>query len=55
MLGICVAKERPDLEEQKNELVVQNARMNKTLKEIEDDILRLFATSEVPSFTSPLY
>jgi len=46
MLGIVVAKERPDLEEQKNQLVVQNAKMNKTLKEIEDDILRLLATSE---------
>jgi dynein heavy chain len=46
MLGICVAKERPDLEEQKHELVVQNAKMNKTLKDIEDDILRLLATSE---------
>eukprot|EP00928_Gymnodinium_smaydae_P099490 TRINITY_DN9509_c0_g4_i4.p1 TRINITY_DN9509_c0_g4~~TRINITY_DN9509_c0_g4_i4.p1 ORF type:complete len:1500 (-),score=412.36 TRINITY_DN9509_c0_g4_i4:427-4926(-) len=46
MLGIVVAKERPDLEEQKNELVVQNAKMNKMLKEIEDDILRLLATSE---------
>merc|ERR1719408_708278 len=46
MLGIVVAKERPDLEEQKNQLVVQNAKMNKQLKEIEDDILRLLATSE---------
>ena len=46
MLGIVVARERPDLEEQKNQLVVQNAKMNKTLKEIEDDILRLLATSE---------
>jgi len=46
MLGIVVAKERPDLEEQKNELVSQNAKMNKMLKEIEDDILRLLATSE---------
>jgi len=46
MLGIVVAKERPDLEEQKSELVVQNAKMNKTLKEIEDDILQLLATSE---------
>merc|ERR1712050_437169 len=35
MLGIVVAKERPDLEEQKNDLVIQNAKMNKTLKEIE--------------------
>merc|ERR1719359_1597645 len=46
MLGITVAKERPDLEEQKSGLVVQNAKMNKTLKDIEDDILRLLATSE---------
>merc|ERR1719277_210905 len=46
MLGIVVSKERPDLEQQKNELVVQNAKMNKTLKEIEDDILKLLATSE---------
>eukprot|EP00928_Gymnodinium_smaydae_P009061 TRINITY_DN13347_c0_g3_i1.p1 TRINITY_DN13347_c0_g3~~TRINITY_DN13347_c0_g3_i1.p1 ORF type:complete len:4331 (+),score=1052.12 TRINITY_DN13347_c0_g3_i1:55-13047(+) len=46
MLGIVVAKERPDLEEQKNELVVQSAKMNKQLKEIEDEILRLLSTSE---------
>jgi len=46
MLGIVVAKERPDLEEQKNQLVVQNAKMNKQLKEIEDEILHLLSTSE---------
>merc|ERR1719265_1968601 len=46
MLGIVVAKERPDLEEIKNQLVVQNAKMNKQLKDIEDEILRLLATSE---------
>jgi len=46
MLGIVVAKERPDLEEKKNELVVQNAKMNKMLKEIEDEILRLLSSSE---------
>jgi dynein heavy chain len=46
MLGIVVSKERPDLEEQKTELVRDNAKMNKTLKEIEDDILKLLATSE---------
>merc|ERR1719460_2216607 len=45
MLGIVVAKERPDLEEQKNNLVVQNAKMNKDLKEIEDEILKLLAES----------
>lgn len=46
MLGIVVAKERPDLEESKNQLVTQNAKMNKQLKEIEDEILRLLSTSE---------
>eukprot|EP00929_Paragymnodinium_shiwhaense_P087552 TRINITY_DN476_c0_g8_i1.p1 TRINITY_DN476_c0_g8~~TRINITY_DN476_c0_g8_i1.p1 ORF type:complete len:2571 (-),score=771.76 TRINITY_DN476_c0_g8_i1:261-7973(-) len=46
MLGIVVAKERPDLEEQKNDLVVANAKMNKQLKDIEDEILRLLSTSE---------
>lgn len=35
MLGIVVAKERPDLEEEKNNLVVQNAKNNKILKDIE--------------------
>jgi dynein heavy chain len=46
MLGIVVAQERPDLEEQKNDLVIQNSKMNNQLKNIEDDILRLLATSE---------
>eukprot|EP00933_Yihiella_yeosuensis_P041142 TRINITY_DN35573_c0_g1_i1.p1 TRINITY_DN35573_c0_g1~~TRINITY_DN35573_c0_g1_i1.p1 ORF type:complete len:1671 (-),score=457.77 TRINITY_DN35573_c0_g1_i1:233-5206(-) len=45
MLGILVAKERPDLEEQKNELVRETAKNNKILKEIEDDILKLLAES----------
>merc|ERR1719506_3001030 len=46
MLGIAVAKERPDLEEQKSALVVQNARMNKQLNDIENEILKLLETSE---------
>jgi len=46
MLGITVAKERLDLEEQKSSLVVQNGKMNKQLKDIEDEILRLPATGE---------
>merc|ERR1719335_624267 len=29
MLGLLVAKERPDLEEEKNSLVINNAKMNK--------------------------
>ncbi len=37
---VVVAKERPDLEEQRNELVVQSADKRK-LKEIEDKILEV--------------
>ena len=32
LLGIVVAEERPDLEEQKNQLIVSNARMKQELK-----------------------
>ncbi|CAE8619847.1 unnamed protein product [Polarella glacialis] len=46
MLGIVVARERPDLEEQKSQLVKDNAKMNKQLKEIEDEILHLLSASE---------
>eukprot|EP00397_Hematodinium_sp_SG-2012_P000066 GEMP01000066.1.p1 GENE.GEMP01000066.1~~GEMP01000066.1.p1 ORF type:complete len:3524 (+),score=879.37 GEMP01000066.1:529-10572(+) len=46
MLGIVVAKESPELEERKAVLVKEFARMNKQLKEIEDEILRLLAASE---------
>jgi len=43
MLGIVVAKEQPEMEEKKQELVKNNASMTKQLKEIEDDILRLLS------------
>merc|ERR1719171_2961660 len=46
MLGLAVAKERPDLEEQKSQLVQQNAKMNRQLKDIEDEILKLLQASE---------
>ena len=39
LLGIVVAKERPDLEEAKNELIIQGANNKRQLKEIEDKIL----------------
>jgi dynein heavy chain len=45
MLGIAVQKERPDLEEQKSQLVSGNAKMNRQLKDIEDEILRLLQAS----------
>jgi len=46
LLGITVAKERPDLEETKNNLVVSNARMAAQLKDIESQILRLLSESQ---------
>nr|8GLV_Kg Chain Kg, DHC_N2 domain-containing protein [Chlamydomonas reinhardtii] len=46
LLGIVVAKERPDLEEEKNKLILVGAENKKKLKEIEDEILRVLSSSE---------
>jgi len=46
LLGIVVAKERPQLEEKKNELIVESANNKKSLKEIEDKILYILSSSE---------
>jgi len=46
LLGIVVAKERPDLEELKNTLMVSGAKMKKELKELEDKILMLLSNSQ---------
>jgi dynein heavy chain len=46
LLGIVVAKERPDLEEEKNALILQGAANKKQLKEIEDKILETLSSSE---------
>jgi len=43
MLGIVVLKEQPEMEEKKQLLTKNNASMNKQLKQIEDDILRLLS------------
>lgn len=40
LLGIVVRKERPELEEQKDSLVINIAVGKKKLKELEDEILR---------------
>ena len=40
MLGIVVRKERPELEEQKDRLVVNIAEGKKKLADLEDEILR---------------
>lgn len=46
LLGIVVAKERPQLEEKKNELIIESAKNNKLLKKIEDKILYVLSSSE---------
>lgn len=46
MLGLVVAKERPDLEEAKNALIIQNARMKQDLAEIEERILKMLSESK---------
>nr|XP_023655546.1 dynein heavy chain 1, axonemal [Paramormyrops kingsleyae] len=46
LLGRVVARERPTLEEAKNQLIVSNARMKQELNEIEDQILLRLSSSE---------
>nr|XP_055071765.1 dynein axonemal heavy chain 7 [Misgurnus anguillicaudatus] len=46
LLGIVVARERPDLEEEKQVLIVQGAENKRQLKEIEDQILEVLSASE---------
>ena len=46
LLGFVVAKERPDLEEAKNALIISSARMRQELKEIEDKILYRLSNTE---------
>ncbi|XP_011500273.1 PREDICTED: dynein heavy chain 7, axonemal-like [Ceratosolen solmsi marchali] len=46
LLGIVVAKERPDLEAEKNSLIIQGAANKKLLKDTEDKILALLSASE---------
>uniref|UniRef100_A0A674AXZ6 Dynein axonemal heavy chain 12 n=1 Tax=Salmo trutta TaxID=8032 RepID=A0A674AXZ6_SALTR len=44
LLGIVVAKERPELEEERNALILQSASNKKVLKEIEDKILETLSS-----------
>jgi dynein heavy chain len=46
LLGIVVAKERPELEEERQQLIIQSATNKKALKEIEDKILYTLSASE---------
>ena len=46
LLGLVVAQERPELEEEKNALILQSANNKRQLKEIEDKILEVLSASE---------
>jgi dynein heavy chain len=46
LLGIVVAKERPELEEEKSRLVIEAADNKRQLKEIEDQILKVLSESQ---------
>ena len=46
LLGIVVRKERPELEEQKDKLVLSIASSKKNLADLEDKILHLLSTSQ---------
>ncbi|XP_073981598.1 dynein axonemal heavy chain 7-like isoform X2 [Rhodnius prolixus] len=46
LLGIIVAKDRPDLEVEKNQLIVQGADNKRELKNLEDRILWTLSSSE---------
>nr|CAH7751153.1 unnamed protein product [Callosobruchus chinensis] len=46
LLGIVVAKEKPELEEKKNAMIVESADNKRMLKEIEDQILEVLSSSE---------
>ncbi|KAF5294393.1 hypothetical protein FQR65_LT10758 [Abscondita terminalis] len=50
LLGIVVARERPELEEKKNLMIIEGANNKKLLKEIEDKILEVLSSSEVRYF-----
>lgn len=46
LLGLVAAKEKPKLEEKKNQLILENAANSKQLKEIEDKILEVLSSSQ---------
>ena len=46
LLGIVVARERSELEQEKNSLITQSADNKRQLKDIEDKILKILSSSE---------
>ena len=47
LLGIVVAKERPELEEERQALIITSAANQKALKDVEDRILSTLSNSEI--------
>lgn len=47
LLGLVAAKEKPALEDQKNQLILESAHNRRQLKEIEDKILEVLSSSQV--------
>ncbi|XP_044001725.1 dynein axonemal heavy chain 12 [Aphidius gifuensis] len=45
LLGIVVGKERPDLQKKKEYLIIEGAKNRKSLKKVEDDILKTLSIS----------
>ena len=46
LLGILAAEEKPELEEKKNNLILEGASNNQQLKQIEDKILAVLSSSQ---------
>ncbi|GFS14673.1 dynein heavy chain 3, axonemal [Elysia marginata] len=46
LLGLVAAKEKPDLEEKKNQLILESAHNRRQLKDIEDKILEVLSSSQ---------
>ncbi|KAG9476993.1 hypothetical protein GDO78_002401 [Eleutherodactylus coqui] len=46
LLGIVAAKEKPELEDKKNQLIIESATNKKQLKDIEDKILEVLSSSK---------
>lgn len=51
LLSLVAAKEKPDLEEKKNKLILESAHNRRQLKAIEDKILKVLSSSEVHFYT----
>lgn len=46
LLALVVNKERPDLEETKTQLIIQNTEFTIKLKQLEDELLYKLSTAE---------